>query len=460
MVEKKYLSFGKSLLRSVLILFAAMIIIGIAACIVFYRYAAVYEVTRPELKMDELMESMSASDWYNAADKTSCDSVSDFENTTEIFGRFYDSFCSDKELGYRVAYSENDETEAKFVVRAGNINLYSVTLTAKDDEKPGFGRHYWELGEVKLADFTSSMQYAEVEVYSDKDGGVLINSVPVSEKYYSCDTEWPGISEISQRFSLASTCRKYSIGKVFSELMVTDADGNEIEAEYDSERDVFRYVCHPQIYSVTIEAPDDATVVLCGKELGREDAASVKDSIFKDFAKYTEGNEWDTLVYSFEGIYGEPSVSAHDTEGNELSPVMTDSGRILFFHANDEELQSEAEPSVEQFFNAYMAYSSSHGGVFDLLGCTLRGTRLNNYFRFSTEGMYWASDTDVNYDELEFSNFRRLSDDCLFCTIQFRGNFSAQSWHENYSYEMRNGYEMVFVKSGRIWLAAEMSAFA
>ena len=460
MNDKIKLAPGKKLLRSLLILFGSMLILGLIGCIIFYRYAAVYEVTRPELYMDELMESMSEQVWYTTAIASDTDAISEFENTQDIFSRFYETNCKGKELTYREAFSENEKEEAKFIIRAGSCNLYNVVLTARDDIDPGFNRHYWKLESISLADFTSSLASATVEVYALADNEVLINSVPVGEKYFSETASLSADSNGTDRFNSGAQFRKYSIGKLYGDILVTDSEGNEITADYDEENSVYRYVYCPETSSVTIEAPEDVKVTLCGVELTREDASSVKDSIFKNLTSYTAGQEWDTLVYSFDGIYGEPYVTAVDADGTTLEPVVTDSGKLVFFHANNQTLQENAEASVSKFFDAYMAYSSSRGRVYDLLDCTLRGTRLNSYIRYSTEGMYWASDTYVDYDELEFSNFYPLGDDCLFCTIQFKGNFSAQAWYESYSYEMRNGYEMVFVKYGNSWLAAEMSAFA
>ena len=178
-----------------------------------------------------------------------------------------------------------------------------------------------------------------------------------------------------------------------------------------------------------------------------------------DLLEYTEGNEWSTRIYSYENLIAEPVIVATDAEGKELTPMISDSGKILFFHRNEEELEEEVSESVENFFTQYMIYSSSTGRVYGVLDCTLRGSKLNQYLLNSTDAMMWASDTSVVYKELEFSNFHRVGENCMYCTIQYQGDFSAQTWYENYSYEMKNGYEMVFIKSNGRWLAAEMSTF-
>ena len=43
-----------------------LLMLGFLACVVFYKYAAVYEETRAERTMDMLMEQMSEEDWREA----------------------------------------------------------------------------------------------------------------------------------------------------------------------------------------------------------------------------------------------------------------------------------------------------------------------------------------------------------------------------------------------------------
>ena len=61
MAEKKAKSGGWGLF----LLFWTMllVLVGFLVCVVFYKYAAVYEETRPERAMDALMAQMSPDDW-------------------------------------------------------------------------------------------------------------------------------------------------------------------------------------------------------------------------------------------------------------------------------------------------------------------------------------------------------------------------------------------------------------
>ncbi len=442
---------------------AVLLIVGAVTCIVLYRYAAVYEVTRPELPMEEMLSSMSKDEWLDLAAPSASAFVSKFEDGDALFRNYYNSALRDKDLSYRKSISGSDETTSTFVVMAKNTNLYNVVFKARDDKFAGFGRHYWKLDSVTVCDFTSNLEHISIEVNAPEETVLSINSVPVNDDYYTGDIPVPGMSELESRFVPAPSYKCYSVNPLYGNVTVTDDKGRELHPEYDEINNVYRYYYDTdEVYSFVVEAPEDVTVMVCGAELLPQDVTSSSNGIFEGFTRYTDGNEWKTVEYSHGGIFTEPVITAYDSNGTELVPIITDTGKFIYFHANDEQLKNEMYDVVDTYFTRYMEYSSSQlrlQSMRDLLNCTLYGTRLNRYIRESAEGMYWASNTEVEYDELTFSDFRPVGSNAFYCTIQYKANFTAQSWYEKYSYGMKNGYEMLFVKDGKNWYAAEMSAF-
>ena len=442
---------------------AVLLVVGAVTCIVLYRYAAVYEVTRPELPMEEMISSMSRDEWLDMAAPSASAYISEFEDADALFRSYYNSALREYDLTFRKSIAGSDDTTAAFVVMAKNTNLYNVVFKARDDKHAGFGRHYWTLDSVTVCDFTSNLENISIEVNAPEGVVLSINSVPVSDAYYSSDIPVPGMSELESRFDPAPSFKCYSVSPLYGNVTVTDDKGRELHPEYEESDNIYRYYYIPEtVYSFAVEAPEDVTVKVCGAELLPQDITSSSNGIFEGFTKYTGGNEWKTVEYSYNGIYSEPVITAYDSNGTELVPVITDTGKFLYFHANDEELENEMFNVVDTFFSRYMEYSSSQlklASMRELLSSTLYGTRLNRYIRESAEGMYWASDTEVEYDELSYSDFYPVGDKAFYCTIQYKANFTAQSWYEKYSYGMKNGYEMLFVLDGRNWYAAEMSAF-
>ena len=74
--------------------------------------------------------------------------------------------------------------------------------------------------------------------------------------------------------------------------------------------------------------------------------------------------------------------------------------------------------------------------------------------------MIWASATQVHYDELTFTDFRSVGEDCFTCTIRYKADFAATAWYQSYTYDLQNAYELAFVRQGELWYAAAMSAAA
>ena len=121
-------------------------------------------------------------------------------------------------------------------------------------------------------------------------------------------------------------------------------------------------------------------------------------------------------------------------------------------------MPAAARTAAEDYFNAYMAYSSStgsrHTAYRELLGRILPDTELYRYVQASTDGMYWASKTEIDYQELSFDHFHALSEDCVFCTVSFSADMTANTWYSELNYDMRSGYQLLLVCVDGQWLAA------
>ncbi len=450
-------------LQFLLIWLAVLLVIGAVTCFMLYRYAAVYEQTRPEKPMEQLMESMSKDDWLDKAAPTASSYLTEFEDADALFRQYYNASLRDQDLSFRKSLSQSDETLSTFVVMARNTSLYNVVFRARTDKNPGFGMHYWELESISVCDFTAHLDSVRVEIEAPAGQTVTLNGVPVSDAYYTGDVPCPEMTELEGRFETVPVFRQYSVEAMYGNVTAADEKGNELVPEFDTSLSRIRYRVSPERYSLVVAAPEDVTVRICGADLLPQDVTSRSPGIFEGFGAYTLGNEWNTLEYNVSGLYTKPVVEAFDRNGAKLSPIVTDNGKFLFYHANDPALQESVTPDVQAYFDAYMDYSMNPltlARLQKLWEHTLFGTRLNRYFRDSAEGMMFASTTEASFEDLTFSNFCPVGENSFFCTIQYKANFNAQSWYENYSYDLSNGYEMYFVKSGAKWVAAEMFSFS
>ena len=64
----------------------------------------------------------------------------------------------------------------------------------------------------------------------------------------------------------------------------------------------------------------------------------------------------------------------------------------------------------------------------------------------------------MTYDELTFTDFSYVGEDCFVCTIRYKADFTANAWQEQKNYNMQNAYELAFVRSNGTWYAAAMDA--
>ena len=460
-MEKRYgkrMSFGVKLLIFALVL----LLIGAAVCFLLYRYSAVYEISRPEITMDSLMNEKSKQDWIDSARLSLNLDVSEFEDQYDIFDGYFANISEDASIAYRKEITQSTDDCAVFVVTYGGANLCRVTLAADESAKLSFGRHLWKVDSIKAADILKSLVHASVSIEAPADAKLFINGKPLSGKYITDDCiAFPDMTEIESHFVNVPHGVRYFVDALYGEIKVTDSFGREILPSADStETDVRFEIIPEKENSVYISAPEDVQVILNGYELKAENALKSDLGLLKNVTDYTDGAEYKTVAYSFDDLYSVPEVKAFDASGKELTPVCREGGRYAFFHSNDEALEAEVIDAAKGFFNAYIEYCAN---AYEITRYTrainkvLRHSTLYKYIAESNEGMIFASKTSTSYNELEFGNFSRVGDRCFVCTVSYSADLTAKTWYEEYSYELENAYEISFVYDNYVWLATDMT---
>lgn len=457
MRDKRKMPWGVSLLLWCLMLLA----LGALGCTVLYQYTGVYERTRPEIAMDAIMENTTKDQWHDAIKATTAAELSEFEDAGTIFDEYFDAVLRDAEFTYTRNLSYTDPDSPGYTVYSGVRRICTVILRPIAGSSQGFGRHLWELDSVLGSDFTKNLDALTVQIDAPKDYTLRINGVSVSDSYITADDiACPHESELESRFTRKDTYLRYTVPGLYGDVVVTDDEGNEISPSGDVENGMCPYVVDSYgEYSFTIKAPDDATVTVCGAVLGEDDVSHPAKNIFEGIESYAGGREYGSSVYSFDGLYTLPDIHVTDSEGRELSAIAGEDGQLDFFHGSNEDVPDYAKNAAQNFFERYMAYTS-HGyngaSLNNLLAAILPGTELHSYTKNSEDAMYWASETNLSYDELTIDHFDFLNENCFTCTIRYKADATAQAWYEQYSYELEDGYQLVFVNNYGTWLAAAM----
>ena len=448
--------------RFLLIWAGLLLLIGLIGCILLYRYVGIYEITRPEVRMDALMESMDAEQWLDAAAENLDFEVSEFQDAQALYKSYRDSLTLDQPLSYRSSKKDSDSDTAVFVVRSGAANLCRVELIPGESAY-GFGRHDWQLGRVSTGDITDSLQSAAVSVTALAGQEILLNGVPLGEAYL-VEKQLPieDLSPLEQRMETPPAYVRYQVSPLYGEIRVTDAEGQELFPAAESGAGRLAYNAAPGgVYAVSISAPEDVIVTVNGVTLSADDAVSGSEGALSGLEYYTEGAAYQTLQYQFDGLYTAPTVTARDADGQALEPLSADGTHLVFLH-KDPAAAEELRPIAEAFFTAYLTYTSSPFDLtrlYQVLGLTLSPSELYQYLADSQAAMLWAAHTTMEFEQMEYDNFSYVGDRCFVCTVEYAVDTTASTWQEDVSYGQENVMELVFVMDERYgeWRCAALN---
>ena len=455
---------GKRRWRAFMVIYTILfLVVGAAGCFLLYQYAGAYEASIPEHVMDKLMQATSQDEWHDYIRRGVSLPDSPYEDGEAIFEAYYDAAIRDRSLSYWKYMDEYTAQTPVYKVRGGGLDLCLVRLTPKGHNAAGFGRQLWQVGEVESVLKLDNLESVTVEIDAPHGQTVYLNGVALTDEYLTGeDAPVPDITPLESRFAVQPTFARYRIESMYGEIEVTDADGRVLSPIREAGSDVIRYVAREsELHSFVVQAPDTVTVRVCGTELTADDAVRVDDGVLTRLGSYTNGKGYKTLTFSYEGLYTEPVITATGINGKELTPLVDAKGRLFYFPPHNNALANRVQARVEEFFQRYIDYSAhayNAGRHNALLECILPDSDLYKYVRDSRDAMIWASATEVHYDELEFTNFCPVGDDCFTCTIRYKADFEATSWHESYTYDLQNAYSLSFVRSGGVWYAAAMTA--
>ena len=465
MTEKVSVSPRRQWLRRLLGFAAALLILGLIGCAVLYRYLAVYEVSRPEITMDMLMETTEREEWLAMAEMNLDYEVTEFEDARALYRSFEDSAAAKGELSYSANKSASSRDRAVFTLRAGPAALCSVELIP-GPHRYSFGRHDWVLGRVGTGDLTAQLKSAAVKVRCLAGEEFSLNGIPVSDDYLTREgVEIPGLSALEKRFTEVPCFVEYTVEPLYGDITVTDRDGAELSPTEESTAGTAVYNLNPAgDGKLIISAPEDVTVTVGGAKLTKADADSSDLGALADWTKETAGGEYNTSIYRFEGLYSEPEVSGRGPKGEELTPIRVGEDHYAFFYPSDKEGLEAMQTVAESYFENFMQYTFAPFEMtyyFNLLQRTAYNSPLYLYIAESQAAMKWAASSEPTYNYLHYDNYHKVSDDCFVCTVEYDVDLSADTWNSGeINYNQTNAFELVFIRRGTAWYAAEMLSIA
>ena len=472
-VRKKGLAWWQFLL----IWAGAILALGLVFCVILYRYLDVYEQTRPEAVLDRLIADNSTEELIWKAKENVNFELTKYESAEALYEEYISGVDSGKPLTYRLDSSEEETSlaettkgtaannglkEQQYIVRSGAYNICNVTLEEYGDPV-GFGRRKWQVANIEAADVTKVLKgvSVSVDVLPGDEDSFTLNDLSVGEDYTSIEEvpiEDGSNSVVERSMENPPMFRRITIGPLYTDVIVENAEGKVLSCNKEEGGTLYFRASDPK-YKQIIEAPEDVDVYVNGVLLTKEMSDTVKEGLFEGLEEYVGDAPHKTVVYDIEPLYTEPVVTAKGN-GVDTAILPVSEEKVLVFADDGETEDGEMYAAAKDYFQAYMNYSSYsyNGGSFsNLLSKILPGTELYSYVGNSRAAMIWASATKTEYKNLAYENFHQISENCFVCTISYDADMTASSWYERYSYELKNSYEVVFVKKNDRWYAAVMS---
>ena len=447
--------------RRVLLLWAAfLLLLGLLGCLLLYSYLAVYEQTRPELYIEDLLEHTEPMALLKRAQVDEGLPISAFEDAQALYAAYLSSLAPDAPLHLERERGQDAAQRAVFSLKAGSARLCTLTLAA-DGPRRAFGRHGWKLERVGSGDFTGALRSAELWIYALEGQELLLNGQPVTAEYRVDAAPPEDLSALEATFSPVTAFVRYRIAPLYGELALSDTEGRGIPLQAQGETAFTAQAAALHRRDLIIRAPEELRVSVGGQLLdGRY--AEYGEGILEGLSALAE-TEYRLARYLLPGICGAPAVSAVDSRGEALEPLVSASGEYRFFYLNDPEAEAALRPYAERFFRSLVSYTSSafnDSRYAELLSLVQPGTPLYDYIAQSREAMIWAPYAETELSRLRFDNFHYLSSRCCICTVRCDANFSFSARNEDYRYDMQSAHELAFLLTDQGWLAASMSALA
>ena len=432
----------------------ALLLLGAGLCVFLYRYLAIYEVTRPEACVEELLKNNDVKTLTALAKEDLRLDVTEFENPDVLYEEYLKNVDLTREMSYRADNKRSTDEHPSFVVQCGAGIVFDISLKIKG-ESPGFHRNYWEVDSIYVASVTDTLPSTQAVVDVLPGEKIFLNGKEISDAYLKESVvEIEDLTDIEKRAEAVPVFEEYVIGPLYRDIKVTDEEGNVLS--YTEDGGKYRYQASTGKYRVVIHAPADMEVEINGAKLEAADASVNGKNLAEGLDDYTNGAGYPILTYEFDNLYLPPEVRLADGQKGSIIATTGDSFYVFADDGNDEE-KSEAAKGYFESYMRYAAYAFQSGNYYALLSRILPGTELYRYVANSRDAMIWASATKTEYKDLRYENIHQISEDCFVCTISYDAEMSASSWYKKYNYELKNAYEVIFVRKDGVWLAAAMN---
>lgn len=431
-----------------------LLLIGIASCTVLYLYLDAYEKSQHAHVMDDLMENTSDAQWKSYVMGADSMSFSSFDDQSAILSNYYDTSCL-KDPSYSEAVSVSTKEAPVYNIKSGSAYMCRVFLA--QDEDLAFGFNTWKVARIEPYIPMTSFASTTIHVEVPDSETVLVNGIVLGEEQILMEMPYEDLNELESHYDIVPHKVIYEVSDLYGSIIVTKADGTEMHPQ--SETDEYGAIFYQEVegtYDIHITAPSNVSLLCCGVPIDSSFITATHKGFLQGYTAYTNGYDGSVVEYTLTGLHRAPELT--EAYSGNVEKQILENGDVVYAYVNDEDLQDDCEYIVDRFFSSYIWYGAGYESeYYSLLSYILPDTSLYTYVEDSTAAMIWASDTSVDFDYLEYTDFIQWSDNCFSCRAAYSATMSAQAWYESYSYDLENAYDLIFIKQNGQWLAASMA---
>ena len=260
------------------IVVAVLLLVIVAIWIVLWQFLAVYEKSRAEYKVDEIIEFLNNLDIDNLLDYIDFD-LSEFENE-EDFRKFLASDI-EGEWTYSKKIGEYTKDEPVYNLIKDGTKKGVIYLT-KEDKKGKFNTSIYKV--ESIVNLVSEPR--TVTIKAPGNASVIVNDVTLSEDYITSNDEEVTDLEYVADYITTPTYTTYTLEGIYGDLNVVaigGVSGNELSVENTSETEgkvtsyEYTFECSEDFINSVSQRVNDYIYQYVDYVINTKDATTVKN---------------------------------------------------------------------------------------------------------------------------------------------------------------------------------------
>jgi hypothetical protein len=207
-------------------------------------------------------------------------------------------------------------------------------------------------------------------------------------------------------------------------------------------------------HSFSVQAPADAVVTVNGTQLTESDSTQqIAYTPLVDIPEELAGELPNLTLYTANGLYSVPEITAVDAEGNQLTAAVGADGALVFTAGNNEALFNAHHETVEAFIRNIAEYGSAHLEWLSPASFVKKGTPLFEYFAGARYSMGWIGTVRLTYDSITSYDFTPLGENAFLCKARLI--CTTKTYYQTVDLDLE--YEMLWENTGSAWQVVDMA---